>query len=228
MNADFQRNPCSQAWTDAAHDLLNGIGKTLLTSQFDDCGIGIHYSQPSIHAAYILDATSSFDADRAAWAEGAVEKNLYQSRFLAYAQLERGDLVYPKTKVLILPYSIAISDKEAGAIRQFVSNGGTLIADMQTGIMDQHCRPRATGVLDDVLGIKRGGTQIRPVDGDAVWNPTKGWDVMPEDLGIQLQEPGIATTTGHALYNVGSTPGIIMNSFGELTASTAVNRPERR
>lgn len=215
MDPDFQLSPSSQAWSDAAADLLRGAGKTLLTSQFEDYGIGIHYSQPSIHAAYVLDAASVLDADRAAWAEDVIEGSQFQARFLAYAQLERGDLTYPKVKVLVLPYSIALSDKEAEAIRQFVKSGGTVIADMQTGIMDQHCRPRSGGAIDDVLGIRRGSTEIRPVDGTGDWNLPKEWNITLGELGIQLQEPGIATTTGQALYRVNNTPGIIMNTFGK-------------
>lgn len=215
LNPDFTMNPCSQAWTDAARDLLGGIGRTILASSFDDCGICVHYSQASVHASYILDAGANFDADRSAWTEGLIEGNQLNMRFISYAQIERGDLVFPKVKVLVLPYSIAISDKEAAAIREFVHSGGTLIADMQTGIMDEHCRPRPAGALDDVLGIKRGSADIRPVLEAGQWARDKNWDFAPEDLGIQLQEPGIAATTGRALYSAAGVPGVIMNSFGK-------------
>lgn len=214
LNPDFSLNPCSQAWKEAVSDLLTGIGKTIFTSRVEDYGIAIHYSQDSIHAAYCLDATSTFDKNRDKWVETILRNHLNFS-FISYAQIEKGDLVYPKVKVLVLPYSISLSDKEAEAIRNFVRNGGTIIADMQTGIMDEHCRLRLKGAIDDVLGIKRINTEVRPVDDEGKWHPVKEWNFIPEDSGIKLQEPGIALTTGKSLYTAGSIPGIVMNSFGK-------------
>jgi hypothetical protein len=49
--------------------------------------------------------------------------------------------------------SVALSDKEVEAIREFVRRGGTLIADALPGIMDEHCTFRAARPLLDVLGV---------------------------------------------------------------------------
>ena len=35
--------------------------------------------------------------------------------------------------------SMALSPEEAAAIRKFVENGGTVIADSYVGVMDDHC-----------------------------------------------------------------------------------------
>jgi hypothetical protein len=61
-------------------------------------------------------------------------------RFLATPQIEAGDL--KNHKVLILPYSIALSDKEAREIEQFMDRGGVVYADEHTGKMDERCRWR--------------------------------------------------------------------------------------
>jgi hypothetical protein len=63
-----------------------------------------------------------------------------QFRFLAAPQIEAGLL--DKYKVLILPYSIALGDKEVREIERFMDRGGIVIGDDQTGRMDARCRWR--------------------------------------------------------------------------------------
>jgi len=213
LNPDFTTNACSESWKDAVEDLLKGIGKTIFISHLDNSGVAIHYSQSSIHAAFTLDASSTLEADRDAWVE-ILKKNQIAPSFISYAQIENGLLKYPDVKVLILPYSIAITEKEADAIKKFVSGGGTVIADMQTGIMDEHCRVRKGGILDAVFGIKRTNFDVSPVLESGRWNMTKNWK-FTGDMPVQIQEPGILTTTGVPLYQAGDTPGIIVNSYGK-------------
>ena len=214
LDPDFKLNPCSQAWEEAVADLLNGIGKTIFTSQLENYGVAIHYSQSSIHAAYALDASSTFDANRDAWVE-ILKRNHICPLFISYEQIEEGQLKYPEIRVLILPYSISLTDKEAEAIRKFVSDGGTVIADIQTGIMDQHCRFRSKGAIDDIFGISRGSFNISPVVEQGNWNKTNIWNFMPDNFPVQLQETGIAVSGGKPLYQAGNIPGIIVNSYGK-------------
>jgi hypothetical protein len=63
--------------------------------------------------------------------------------------------------VLILPYSIAISEREARQIERFIARGGLVYGDEQTGRMDERCHWRkqppfqvvATGPRD--VGVRR-------------------------------------------------------------------------
>ena len=75
--------------------------------------------------------------------------------FVSSQQIEAGELTKRKFKLLVLPRSVAISDKEAREMRKFVRAGGVLAADSFPGRMDEHCRDRKTGALDSLLGIKR-------------------------------------------------------------------------
>lgn len=213
LNPDFTMTPCSKSWKEGAEDLLKGIGKTISTSIFEHYGVAIYYSQSSIHAAYALDASSTFDANRDAWVD-ILKRNQISPSFISYGQLEQGKLAYPDVRVLILPYTISLSDKECDAIKNFVSNGGTVIADMQTGIMDQHCRPYRKSPLDEVFGINRTGFDISPALETGTWSSTKNWN-FSADIPVQLQEPGITLTTGYPFYKAGNVPGIIMNSYGK-------------
>jgi hypothetical protein len=99
-------------------------------------------------------------AARAEWVK-ALENQGVQFRFLATPQIEAGEL--EKYKVLILPWSIALSDAELRAIERFRERGGIVYADEQTGRMDEHCRWRRTAVLTS--GVRRqppGPIDIRP------------------------------------------------------------------
>jgi hypothetical protein len=134
--------------------IQSGIGRVFMNSRVREDGVAIHFSMASIRGAWITDGrilpkignvlgTSKNYAElvrrRDAWVK-ALEKQGVQFRFLATPQIEQGEL--DKHRVLILPYSIALSDAEARAIERFMDRGGTVIADDQTGRMDERCRWR--------------------------------------------------------------------------------------
>ena len=58
--------------------------------------------------------------------------------------------------LLILPTYACISEDEAAILREFVAEGGNLMATFDTGMYDEWGNRRDKGILDDVLGIKRG------------------------------------------------------------------------
>lgn len=55
-----------------------------------------------------------------------------------------------RVRLLILPKTAALSDREAEAIRAFLARGGTALADGAPGGYDDHLRQRATPILQDV------------------------------------------------------------------------------
>ncbi len=60
-------------------------------------------------------------------------------------------------RLLILPNVGAISDAQAGAIRQFVRDGGSLLATGHTGLYDEWGDPRSDFVFADLCGCHRAG-----------------------------------------------------------------------
>jgi hypothetical protein len=61
-------------------------------------------------------------------------------------------------RVLILPYSIAITGKEAQEIERFMARGGTVFGDDQTGRMDGRCHWRAQPLWNErTKGFLRSG-----------------------------------------------------------------------
>jgi hypothetical protein len=131
-------------------------------------GIALYYSHPSIQLGWILDAQAhrktwinrnndhrlgSAPNVRHAWENMLRDQDL-QYNFISYVDvIQKG--IPAEYKVVILPATLCLSDAEAARLREFVNNGGTLIADYMPGLWDQHGVGRKNGgVLDDVFGVK--------------------------------------------------------------------------
>lgn len=70
--------------------------------------------------------------------------------FVSSRTLER--LTAPDAKVLFMMGCAALSDVEADAIKEFIKQGGTVIADFLPGILDENLTPRKTGALSELFG----------------------------------------------------------------------------
>jgi hypothetical protein len=158
---------------------------TGLTREHDR--IAMHYSMASGHVWWVQDGwlrypegeleygmSSSpsfqrFIRSRVAWGQ-VLEDIGYQYDYLSYEQIEKGDLTKHGFRALVLPGSIALSDREVQQIRAFVKAGGLVLADVRPGTTDEHGKRRPTGALDDVFspagfGRGRGSCPNRWLDG---------------------------------------------------------------
>jgi len=137
-------------------DLKAGLGKLFMSATYENDGIAVHYSPPSIYAA---EAKGLFDHRDALRNYSTNLSNLshilqqchYQYNFIHADQMIAGELA--KVKLLILPWSSAISDAEAQSIMDFVERGGIVLADSYCGVRDDHGKPQA--MLDELFGIRQ-------------------------------------------------------------------------
>ncbi|HUU29497.1 MAG TPA: beta-galactosidase [archaeon] len=182
-----------------------GIARLLKNLPRGHDNIAIHYSMASVHGTWITDgrvrqeasyntsqAFTRFVANREGWT--MLLKDLgFQYNFLAYEEIEQGKLS-EGYEVLILPMSVALSEREAQAIGRFVEAGGTLITDRFTGVMDDRCRWQVPGALDHVLGINH-SKKCAPGD---FTNPGPDPDISPQGLSRTFGK-GRAFTLGYLL-----------------------------
>jgi hypothetical protein len=84
-----------------------------------------------------------------------------QYNFVAYNQVEDGELLKRGYRVLILPRSSSLSELEAKAIHEFVEQGGVLIADGEPGVFDSHSRRLSKPLLADLFEGAHRGKAIR-------------------------------------------------------------------
>jgi hypothetical protein len=94
---------------------------------------------------------STSQASRLGWIRLLQDLGL-QPHFVTAAQLPER-LLQQRPRCLVLPASIALSDRAAQAIAAFVQNGGTVLADHSTGLYDDTLARRDAGALDALFGI---------------------------------------------------------------------------
>ena len=199
-----------------------GLGKLLLHATTRDAlGVALHYSMRSIHGAYAKGNEEKYANNREGWVN-ILEDCGYQYNFVATPQIEDGEL--SKYRVLILPYSIELSEKEVKQIRDFANKGGVVIADFQTGVMD--VAPTAPGALDDIFGIERRNTHHRRFftchefkrakDFDLFDTPESGAEFQLD--GFRFAEEGIRVAPGvRAAYYHDFSPAlsaVVVNNYG--------------
>ena len=148
-------------------ELRDGVAALLINSQRIDDPIAIHYSQPSMRIEWMLaqrpngekwvtrnSSTEYRDSEFLRLRESfcrLIEDEGLQYNFVSYDQVEQGELMRGGYRVLMLPRSTALSSAEAQSMRNFVAQGGTLIADGQPGVFDERCKRLAKPQLQDIF-----------------------------------------------------------------------------
>ena len=169
INQNFSLTDIGFSMKDVLWQLRSGIPKLLTTAKRQHYPIAIHYSQASIQTDWMFETKkdkdtwirrfSSYEAENNEMARDRealtklIEDAGFQYNFVSYEQIEKGQLM--EYKILFLPRSTAISNKEAEEIQRFVEKGGIVVADILTGRMDEHCKMLKSGVLDDLFGLNR-------------------------------------------------------------------------
>ncbi len=184
--------------------LRDGLGDLLLRSQMQDDRIAVLYSFPSSMAQRLDNGTTYGGYESAHTAVHRAVRDLgLQFRYVTARMLRRGEFEAARYRALFLPRAEALSDKAAEVIRRFAENGGVVIADVRTGIFDAHLKPRSSGVLDDLFGVRRSGRGRALEAADPAFGRTP--------LRI---DPDIEPTTGTAHATVAGRPVFITRSVG--------------
>lgn len=174
VHADGAPGPRGRALA-ALVDRLRVVAPVLIASRPAASSVAMLYSQASFRTRWMLDqrprgaAWSDRDAERElddnAWR--AARRQMVdrlaqigiQPRWLSSQTLEGGALRDDATRVLMLPHAIALSAAEIEEIRRFSARGGTVLADTEPGVFDQHSRRRAGSPL---AGVAQMPQVVRP------------------------------------------------------------------
>jgi hypothetical protein len=206
---------------------FEGIGALLGQARRETDGVAIHYSMSSVHAASILGHHPSrgddapdpgFPANRDGWAKSLSDLGLTYD-FVATPQIEAGAL--DGRRALVLPFSLAVSDAEAEAIRRFAEGGGLVVADAAPGLLGGHCAWRGAGALDDLFGVETPPSRKRDLRGPAVRGPVAvtgegvAWGLVAAELdGLAAEEGAVRAAAGKALLRVGDADAAIVRRVG--------------
>jgi hypothetical protein len=231
-----------------------GIARLLNAATRDNCGIAIHYSYPSFHGTWITDgeivdhewssrssqAFAMLNRDRMAWTQ-LLEGLGYQYDFVSYDQIEEGFLRENGYRLLILPDSVAMSDKEAKAVEEFVAAGGVVISDIWPTVMNEHCTWRGGGALDLLFGIQHEGvqsadfTRIDPGERVRTTEAEQGWCEGHPGVARRHHGEGEAIYLGASLTPLFSERGVsdraqltrLSDLAAKLLAEAGITPPAR-
>jgi len=164
-------------------DLRGGVAAQVIAATPVADPVAILVSRPSFRVNWLLARR----ADGIAWekrdseAEGsqatadgfAVQNTVglltglgLRPHFVTPALLGGGDLRASGMRVLVLPQSIALSDAEAAAIRDFADHGGTVLAVGEPGLFDGHGRRRSVPALAGLAVVRSEVLGAVPAAGD--------------------------------------------------------------
>ncbi len=142
-------------------------------------------------------------------------------------------------QLLILPNAACMSDAQVQAVRDWVAQGGSLLATAESSLMDEHCAPRPDFALGDVFGVRvdepvsnavqeadrKGPTYIHPgMDRHTLLEGLPGTElIFPGDavaarpregrpLARQISDAG---TPMHAPWRPTERAAIHLNGFGK-------------
>jgi len=221
LTPQYSLSPAFSAVAEESREIMGGIDILLRGSERRVDTIAILYSPTSKIASY----TSSEDYSLNEYSTSvlsfyhACRDGGYTPQFVAEAQLTGAWLSESKLSVLILPYVQAVSDEAAQCIKEFVMNGGAVIADRRPGVMNGHLSMRETGVLNEVFGISQGVNRIAPLTvGALVPRSIEGGIPLEYSFGGCSNDPSVKAMEGiHVMASAGDAPAVIVNRYGNGT-----------
>jgi hypothetical protein len=196
--------------------LKAGIGRAIHEATRTPDPIAIHYSRNASRIAYALDLSS-------VWKDTHWQiRKLFQSSgfdhdWISYEQLENGET--ENLKLIFLPISFTLSDREVAALEKFVQQGGVLVGELGIGIADEHGKIlslQEPGRLDHVFGITRQDSRIALRKDKTVPEPTATGLEFPE-LSFNYLEFGVEAASAEILAkaNENKVPIAFVNSYGK-------------
>ena len=174
VSTDGKLGERGQALAAPLHDIESGLGVLLAHSARQKDRVAILYSPESMRIQWMRDwrgkgdAWSRRDAEAVYEDDNAVRSSMarffalmahggWEPHVVVSESIEQGALLRNDIRVLVLPRALALSRREAAAIRRFVAAGGTVIADGEIGLFDEHGRRQTIPLLADVLPAIAGG-----------------------------------------------------------------------
>lgn len=160
-NPELPLTPKARALEPVLREMTSPLARLFMLAQKEYDPIALHYSQPSIQTAWLLESTvdgstwlrrfSSYEAShnhqakvRNSWLKLFQDLG-FTPRFVSQEQIEQGELEKTGVRVLVLPSSWAMSEREREAIsaaQQRAPVPLVVCGNDLPGVFDAHCRLR--------------------------------------------------------------------------------------
>ena len=192
---------------------LNGKADAIMHFDAKVYPIAIHYSPASIKVDYV-EGKNELRKSATAGFRNILQDNALNYNYISYGQIEKA--TFGQNKIIILPLSMALSEKEVKNLCQFVKNGGIVIADMGIGHFDNHGVPKKNRQdLLNLFGLSTFG-KIDKVKGKVIGQSSTFNNLS---IPVDFVEVGIknrsAKVLAKAIGDFGSAPAILVNQYGK-------------
>lgn len=191
-----------------------GLGDLLMAADREDDGIALLYSVPAAQADKLPDskAYGGVQAAHEAWVN-LTKGAGFGFRYVTDRQAEAGEL-RRGVKVLVLPFTRAISDETAEEVRAFAEAGGTVLADLRPGEFTGHLARRSTPALDDLFGVEH-AAEGAPGVVEVKLDIPVGSERLRCGVAQAHVETGLRVVAGKAAATAGKTPLVITREIGK-------------
>ena len=168
--------------------IQNGLGQLLNTVPLKNDGIAILWSHAS-DSARLLESKFINPRGSMGYLIRFCYRNALNFDFLTKTRLAKLN----NYKVLFLFGASALSQKESSAILEFVSNGGTVIADLNPGILNENLRIMKANQLEKLFGA-------------VTYKSTKEPKLAPLKLNLRFKNKDLSLKAAKANTIVGLKP----------------------
>lgn len=159
IGGDLSLNESRMGWMmEAIRDVKRGPAALCLRAKRQNDGIRVLMSRDSGHFNFLAGMRTNHEESGKAFYR-LIETLGYQFDVISTEQVLNGGL--KDAKVLVLPFAVSMSDKEAEIIRKFAADGGMVVADILPGEFTPDGQ-RRTPVLNELFGVTREGTGFKP------------------------------------------------------------------
>ena len=215
MAPDLRLFDCYKWTAEEIRELKSGIGKIILNSERLHDGIALYFSRASQLIAHALPEYGNHDYIERATLR-VIEDLGLQYEWVSYEQIADGILGNGEYKVLFLPCISALSEKEVDEILGFARKGGTVIADIRPGIMDEHGKLLSKAQLDELFGVSITNSLASPVKSkESSIISTFGKSAGTYQVPSLLIHPHVSLAGGSAVGEIENIPVGIFNKFGK-------------
>jgi hypothetical protein len=217
LEGDLSTNPNrSGVMLANIREMQNGIARALIRSKRLHDGIAILHERRSGAFSRFHNELGTVESSQVGF-QRIIEDLGLQYRYTWTKEVESGVLRTGEFRVLILPYTQILSDKEAEEIVAFVQSGGTVIADLRPGTHDWTGRPLEKGRLDDLFGVRQSCAKAVQVKGAMQWLTDADGQAHPGHVEIPNMrgDASLAAASAKALAKLGDAPAVLVNSVGK-------------
>ena len=198
---DLSISPVRDYYSKLIWELRSGPGDLLFHAKKNTSQAGILLSQRSVISNFLKQVKADLPGKLFSFAKVLEDLGICH-RFVAQEELTPALL--KQFKVLILCEASALSDKEIAMIKEFVKQGGKVIADYDAAIQDEFCVNRSAPALNALFGITSMRQVLRKVESHTL----KGISIKNAVTGIRCKT---GKALGSAVTRRGKAPLAIVN-----------------